>query len=94
MKSVRILKSIAKRNFSKIQWRIFKLQKGVRKIHLTELLDKQREDGVFKKHICSKVPSTASSMERQYNKNKPKNSAALVKLLSSKIAPELPFTMK
>ena len=34
LKTIRILKSNTKRNFSKIQWRIYKLQNGTRKLHV------------------------------------------------------------
>ena len=34
LKSLRIIKSQTKRNFSRIQWRIYKLQHGTRKLHL------------------------------------------------------------
>ena len=40
LRTIRILKSNAKRNFSKIQWRIYKLQKGTRKLHLDQYFDK------------------------------------------------------
>ena len=36
LKSIRILKAFAKKDFSKIQWRIYKLQKGVRQLHLVD----------------------------------------------------------
>ena len=48
IKTIRILKSHAKRNFSKIQWRIYKLQTGTRKLHLDKDHDKKIENRIFK----------------------------------------------
>ena len=48
LKTIRVLKSATKRNFSKIQWRIYKLQKGTRKLHLDQDYDKFVEARIFK----------------------------------------------
>ena len=48
IKTIRILKAHSKKDFSKIQWRIYKLQKGVRQLHLLPKQDKLKEDSVFK----------------------------------------------
>ena len=53
IKTIRILKTVAKKNFSQIQWRIYKLQKGYRKLHPIENFDKLTETKVFKKQPFS-----------------------------------------
>ena len=48
IKTLRILKAHAKKDFSQIQWRLFKLQKGIRQLHLLPNNDKDKERNVFK----------------------------------------------
>lgn len=48
IRTIRILKANAKKNFSKIQWRLFKLQKGSRRLHVFDTNDKVAENKVFK----------------------------------------------
>ena len=67
LKTIRILKSNAKRNFSKIQWRIYKLQKGTRKLHLDQDFDKQIEDKVFKQHTISRRRTVRLESYRENN---------------------------
>ena len=55
IKTLRILKSATKRNFSKIQWRIYKLQKGTRRLHLDENADKYNEQKVFKEFVVTPI---------------------------------------
>ena len=43
IKTIRILKATTKKNFSQIQWRLFKLQKGTRQLHLVADADKKKE---------------------------------------------------
>ena len=63
LKSLRIIKSQTKRNFSRIQWRIYKLQHGTRKLHLDEDYDKLVEGGVFKKHVVTPVSKKIEMLE-------------------------------
>ena len=49
IKTIRILKAHTKKDFSKIQWRIYKLQKGTRQLHLVSRHDKIKEETVFKR---------------------------------------------
>ena len=49
IKTIRILKAHIKKDYSKIQWRIFKLQKGVRQLHQLPKQDKEKENLIFKR---------------------------------------------
>ena len=55
LKTVRILKTLAKKNFSKIQWRIYKLQHGARKLHIDQSYDKLVDNKIFKTHVVNPV---------------------------------------
>lgn len=48
IKTIRTLKAQTKKNFSKIQWRLFKLKQGSRRIHVVSTNDKIKEDKIFK----------------------------------------------
>ena len=63
IKTLRILKSATKRNFSKIQWRIYKLQKGTRRLHLDENADKYNEQKVFKEFVVTPIVKTEKDIE-------------------------------
>lgn len=63
IKTIRILKSHAKKNFSRIQWRIYKLQKGQRRLHIMPDHDKKREQAIFKDQ-----PFTLSTKEAKDKK--------------------------
>ena len=57
IRTIRILRAHAKKSFSQIQWRIFKLQKGTRKLHLVDMHDKVAEQRSFKPQpFTQKVP--------------------------------------
>ena len=63
IKTLRILKSASKRNFSRIQWRIYKLQKGTRRLHLDQNTDKYNEQKVFKKFVVTPIEKSESEIE-------------------------------
>ena len=48
LKTMRYLRANAKKGYSKIQWRLFKLQAGIRQLHLLPKQDKVKEDKFFK----------------------------------------------
>ena len=50
LKTIRILKAHAKKDFSQIQWRLYKLQKGYRKLHFLPKIDKESEKKSFKSY--------------------------------------------
>lgn len=58
LKTLRVLKANTKKNFSQIQWRIYKLQKGMRKTHLVPDDDKQVAINSFKEHKVSPKEQT------------------------------------
>ena len=67
LKTIRILKAHTKKDFSQIQWRLYKLQKGYRKLHYLPKQDKDSEKKSFKTYKKSEKlelvarPSTSSS---------------------------------